>query len=115
MNYYKIVITNPFINNGKKCIIYAAYENKGYYEILTNKQIYMLNSNNISMDVFKDDFTNKECSLIGIFKQECPESTISKSLRFSLPAKKEEIIENINNIEESLKFSLGKNKEKVLK
>ena len=113
--YYRVAITDPFVDNGERYIVFAALENGNYFEILTNKKIYILNNNIISVDVFKDDFYNKECSLIGIFKKECDESIISKYLRFSLPARKEEIIENINKIEESIKSSLGKNKEKVLK
>lgn len=115
IKYYRIVINNPFIDNGEKYIIYAVYENNNYYEILTNKKIYILNSNDISIDVIKDDFLNKKCSLIGIFRKECSEALVSKSLKFSLPARKEEIIENINKIEESIKSSLDKNKEKILK
>ena len=115
LKYYRIAITNPFIDESKNYLVYAICENNIYYEILTNKRIYVLDNINISREVFKDDFENKKCSLIGTFKQECSEAIISIFLRFSLPAKKEETIKNIYEIENSINTLFYNNKVKKLK
>lgn len=99
IKYYKIKIKNIFDMNSKEIIIFVAYENGEYYELLTEDKIYLIENKEIPQDVLIDDFLNKDCVAFGISKEECSEGTISKYLSFIVPSNKEEIISHLKNIE----------------
>lgn len=112
-NYYKIQVTNPFVEDSLTEKIYAVKQNDDYFEILTGKKIYILENESISNEVIKDDYLNKNCSLIGISKELCSDTEVSKYLVFEIISKKKEIIDNLNIIEQSIFDKFIKNKIKI--
>ena len=114
MKYYKILVTNPFIEGSIKEKVYAMKKDNDYYEILTGKKIYVL-ENKIPDDVLKDDYFNKKCSYIGISKELCFDSEVSKYLVFEVISRKKEILDNLDNIEGSILNYFSKNKTKIIK
>ena len=97
--YYKINLKNIFMKNAKNEIVYCVFENNKYYELLTNKEIYVIDD---ITKVSKDLVLKSNCKLIGIGKKEVELSDIALFLRFLTPIGKENIIYRVKKIERSI-------------
>ena len=97
--YYKIVLNNVFLKVRRNEVVYAVYENGKYYELLTNKEIFMIYDGKFHD---KNDLQDSGCKLIGTFSQEIGGEDVSLFLRFITPIGKERIINRINNMEKSI-------------
>ena len=102
--YYKIILKNILLNDAISQVVYGVFEDGKYYDLLTNKEIYMVSDINLFL---KEFFLNSKCRLIGIRKEECEEEEISKFLKFITTDKKNEIIEKVEEIEKSIFNSLN--------
>ena len=83
----------------KNEIVYCVFENNKYYELLTNKEIYVIDD---ITKVSKDLVLKSNCKLIGIGKKEVELSDIALFLRFLTPIGKENIIYRVKKIERSI-------------
>ncbi len=106
--YYRITINNYLEEGGTSEEVFAVYENKNFYELLTGKKIYMLETSLTSMplEVFLDDFRNKSCSLLGMKIEPCNESFISIYLKFTSKEEMDKTIETIKKVENSILNSI---------
>ncbi|MBQ8892048.1 MAG: hypothetical protein IJ068_04205 [Bacilli bacterium] len=102
--YYKIVLNNIYLKNGKSELVFGVLENGKLYEILTNKEIYMIYDENLS---YKDDFLEQNSRLIGIAKEEVGGEDVSLFLRFTTKIGKERIIKRIKDMEKSINDCLN--------
>ena len=101
--YYVITLKNVFIENGKEIIHFGVFEHGKYYDLLTNKEIYMIDEG----ELYKDEFIKSNCKLIGINKEEVGKDKINLFLNFITESAKKILIEEVNNMEESIKNSLN--------
>ena len=104
--FYKIVLNNIYLKNGKSELVFGVLENDKLYEILTNKEIYMIYDENLC---YKDDFLNQKGKLIGIAKEEVGGEDISLFLKFITPIGKEKMIKRIEDMEKSINDCLDSN------
>jgi len=103
VKYYIIVLKNIFLSDSKTDIHFGVYDNGKYYDLLTNKEIYMVDNCNIT----KEEFVSSNCKLIGIDKQECDTNKVSLFLKFMTTEAKDILIEEVENMEKSIKKSLN--------
>ena len=101
--YYVITLKNVFIENGKEFTHFGVFEHGKYYDLFTNKEIYMLDEG----ELYKDEFINSNCKLIGIKKEEVGKDKINIFLNFITESAKTILIDEVNNMEESIKNSLN--------
>lgn len=105
VKYYIVTLKNIFLADSKRDLHFAVCDQGKYYDLLTNKEIYMVDNNYIN----KEEFINSNCKLIGIEKQECSAAKVSLFLRFMTETSKNFLIEEVNNMENSIKESLNNN------
>ena len=103
IRYYIIDLKNIFLKDSETNVVFGVYENGKYYDLLTNKEIYMIES----LDSISSDFLNSNCYLIGIKKVECSADKVSLFLKFITESAKEILIEEVNEMEKSIKNSLN--------
>ena len=101
--YYRIVLKNVFSNDFKFEVVNAVYENGKYYEVLTNKEIYMALDKRIPL---KKEFLESNCQLIGCYQTEISGEFVALYLNFLTEDTKREDINNIITIENSIKDSI---------
>lgn len=89
---YEIVLKNVLKNDSKEYKVFACLENNFFYELLTNKKIYVVNGN-YEFDVVK--YRENDYDLIGINARECDIKKVSKFLKFINNEQKENMINNI--------------------
>ena len=117
VKYYIIALENVFLNDSKMYIHFAVGDHGKYYDLLTNKEIYMLDE----VELYKEEFINSNCKLIGTEKYECNEAKVALYLRFMTESAKNILIDEVNKMEESIRNSLNnhelasKNKVKRIK
>ena len=104
VKYYTITLRNLFLNDSGKDIQFGVYENNKYYDLLTKKEIYMVNSED---EFSEEDFINSNCKLIGIKKEEVDGSKISLFLRFMTQSGKENLISQVNMMERAIQSSIN--------
>ena len=105
VKYYIITLKNIFLDDSETDIHFGVFENGKYYDLLTNKEIYMLDDNYITAN----DFLNSNCKLIGIKKEECSIDKVSLFLKFITKEAKDILIDEVNNMEKSIENSLNNN------
>ena len=94
--YYKVLLKNIFNNNNE--VVYVVFENGKYYELLTNKEIFMVYDKNLYNI---NNFLESNCKLLGFFIEEIRESDVALYLKFITSNEKDNIINEINNMEKS--------------
>ena len=103
VKYYVITLKNVFADNSKEDIHFGVFDHGKYYDLLTNKEIYMLDEG----ELYKDEFIKSNCKLIGINKEEVGKDKINLFLNFITESAKKILIDEVNNMEESIKNSLN--------
>ena len=86
--------------------MFGVLEDGKLYEILTNKEIYMIYDENLC---YKNDILKQDSRLIGIAKEEVGGEEVSLFLRFTTKIGKERIIKRIEDIEKSINEYLSDN------
>ena len=102
---YEIVLKNILKSDSKEDKVFAFLDNNVYYELLTNKKIYVVDDN-LEFDVV--NYRENNYDLIGIKVRECNVFKVSKFLKFITNEKKENMINNILFQENSVRNTLNK-------
>lgn len=103
VKYYIITLKNVFLSDSKTDVHFGIFDYGKYYDLLTNKEIYMVNDDNIS----KEEFINSNCKLIGINYEECSSEKIGLFLKFITSSARDILINEVNEMEKSINDSLN--------
>ena len=109
VKYYIVRLKDSLFSDLDEDVFFCICENGKYHELLTNKEIYMIDEKEFN----KDDFLSSDCKLIGINKKEYSVDKIAIFLKFLPSDAKNELVKKINDIEKSLYNSLNNTKNKV--